>query len=100
MSFKSYTGIQTQFERIHAEEMVTLGITKPGSNLSGLPEEPTECQKFCTMIQEEIEYKEIEKDREAEKREKKREYKDGMLTHELSKLKIKKICPFYHLIRN
>ena len=44
MSFKSYTRIQTQFERIHAKEMVTLGTTKPGSNLSGLPEEPTECQ--------------------------------------------------------
>ena len=41
MSFKSYTGIQTQFERIHAKEMVTLGTTKPGSNLSGLSEEPT-----------------------------------------------------------
>ena len=32
MSFKSYTGIQTQFERIHTKEMLTLGITKPGSN--------------------------------------------------------------------
>jgi hypothetical protein len=60
MSFKSYTGLQTQFYRIHEKEMLT-GITKAGHNLSGLPEEPTEFQKFCMMIQEDIERKRMKR---------------------------------------
>jgi len=60
MSFKSYTGLQTQFYRIHEKEILT-GITKAGHNLSGLPEEPTEFQKFCMMIQEDIERKSMKR---------------------------------------
>jgi hypothetical protein len=40
-----YTGLQTQFDRIHEKEMLILGVTKAGNNLSGLPEVPTEFQK-------------------------------------------------------
>ena len=46
MSFKSYTGLQTQFDRINEKEMLMLGLTKAGHNLSGLPEVPTEFQNF------------------------------------------------------
>ena len=86
MSFKSYTGLQTQFYRIHEKEMLTLGITKAGHNLSGLPEEPTEFQKFCMMIQEDIEAEENEKARDLLKKEKKRKYQACMLTHESTEL--------------
>ena len=86
MSFKSYTGLQTQFDRIHEKEMLILGVTKAGHVLSGLPEVPTEFEKFCILIQEEVEEEENVKIRETMKKEKKRKYQAGMLTHELSEL--------------
>ena len=77
MSFKSYTGLQTQFYRIiiHEKEMRTVSITNAGHNLSGLPEEPTEFQKFCMMIQEDIETEENEKARDLLKNEKRENIK-------------------------
>jgi len=95
MSFKSYTGLQTQFYRIiiHEKEMLTVSITNAGHNLSGLPEEPTEFQKFCMMIQEDIETEENEKARDLLKNEKKRKYQADILTHELTELSEQGISP-------
>ena len=86
MLFKSYTGLQTQFDRIHEKEMLIVGVKKPGHNLSGLPEVPTEFQKKCILIQEEVEEEENVQIRETMKKEKKRKYQSGMLTHELLEL--------------